>query len=303
MIERIAVARLAVNAGERDGKELLQNRLRPRFHFAERVGEGGDGLSRFKLDAGDAGLEIVGDARKVVVLRFPIPALNAVRVVMNVVVMGVGSELDKPAFCHLTALVPGEKTARPLVDARGDERNGGLCAIFPQQRESKGEVAHVAVVKGEQHCLLRQRCAVVELPRGKLARQDRYVSPVAQKIEVAPQSGDRDGVIRHLCGIVSEVVVFEHEKAPVGHGLCSAAFLWGRRRGDGRFRHGAAVKARRIRWRGLRRMRLTEKRHSQNDDEYAHRQLKKRHHAVGKKIDAAHSVTSLTPFISIRRKI
>jgi len=35
-------------------------------------------------------------------------------------------------------------------------------------------------------------------------------------------------------------------------------------------------------------MRLTEKRHSQNDDEYAHRQLKKRHHAVGKKIDAAH---------------
>ena len=84
MIERIAVARFAVNAGERNGKELLQNRLRPRLHFAERVGEGGDGLSRFKLDAGDAGLEIVGDARKVVVLRFPVPALNAVRVVVNV---------------------------------------------------------------------------------------------------------------------------------------------------------------------------------------------------------------------------
>ena len=90
MIERIAVARLAVNAGERDGKELLQNRLRPRVHFAERVGEGSDGLSRFKPDAGDAGLEIVGDARKVVVLRFPVPALNAVRVVVNVVVDGSG---------------------------------------------------------------------------------------------------------------------------------------------------------------------------------------------------------------------
>ena len=248
---------------------LLQERLGPGFHPAERVGEGSGTLTGFEKNAGDAGLKIVGDARKVVLLRFPVPALDAVGIVANVVVVGVGGELDKAAFRHLAARIPGEKAACALVDARGDERDSGLCAILPQQREGEGVVALVAVVKGEQHRLLRQRRTAVELPGGKLARKDRRIAPVAQKIEIAPQSGDRHGVIRCLRGIVGEVVVLKDEKAPVWRGLFSAAFQNGRRRG-GELRHGAPVELRRYGRRcGRQTVRLLKQRYAQGDDKQA----------------------------------
>lgn len=68
VVEGVAVAGSAVDAGECDGKVLLQKRFGPQLHLAERIRERRDVLADFEFDACDARLQVGGDARDVSLL-------------------------------------------------------------------------------------------------------------------------------------------------------------------------------------------------------------------------------------------
>ena len=80
VVEGVAVAGSAVDAGECDGKVLLQKRFGPQLHLAERIRERRDVLADFEFDACDARLQVGGDARDVSLFVLAAFALDAGRI-------------------------------------------------------------------------------------------------------------------------------------------------------------------------------------------------------------------------------
>ena len=76
----------------------------------------------------------------------------------------MGADLHQPGVRHLLKLRPEAEIVRREVRHEDDDGNAGLDVVFLQNGVEELIVAAVAVIKGDENGLFRQRAARCQFP-------------------------------------------------------------------------------------------------------------------------------------------
>ena len=100
----------------------------------------------------------------------------------------MGTNLHQPGIRHLPQLLPGAEIIGRQIRHEHNDGDAGFHTVLPQDGIDQIVVAAVAVVKGDEDGLFRQRCSRRQLPR-----QHRRIALGQNDVQIGAEFAGRDG--------------------------------------------------------------------------------------------------------------